>query len=361
MSRSAIRVVIMAGGSGTRFWPLSRQKRPKQFLPITGSKTMLEETVDRLEPFVPLSRITTVADAEQTETIRRLIPRLPAENCLIEPQAKNTAPSLILATASLFNQDPKAAVIVLPSDHLIGDVPVYLKQLEAGADAACASDSLITFGIRPSFPATGYGYIHFAKKKSSTFGGFSFFDVLEFKEKPALKQAQEFLAAGNYWWNSGMFIWRAETFAAKLKKHAPEFWPFWERTAAALRAGNRREVEAVFKEAPSLSIDFALMEKAQGVVVCPADFRWSDVGAWSSLLEVWPKDGQGNAARGELLSLDSGNCLVYSPGKLTALVGVNDLIVVETEDALLVCRRDQDQKVKDILDKLKKNGRTSLT
>jgi mannose-1-phosphate guanylyltransferase len=360
MSQPDIRVVIMAGGGGTRFWPLSRQKRPKQFLPIVSSKTMLQETVDRLEPFIPLSRIHTVANAEQTETVRRLIPRLPAANCLVEPQAKNTAASLLLATAYFFNQNPKAAVIVLPSDHLIGDVPVFLKQLEAGAEAACALEALVTFGIRPSFPATGYGYIHFAEKESATFGGFSFFDVLEFKEKPALKQAQEFLAAGNYWWNSGMFVWKAETFAAKLKRHAPEFWPFWERTTAALRAGDRREVEAFFKEAPSLSIDFALMEKARGVVVCPADFRWSDVGAWSALLEVWPKDAQGSASRGELLSLDSGNCLVYSPGKLTALVGVHDLIVVETEDALLVCRRDQDQKVKDILERLKKDGRTGL-
>jgi mannose-1-phosphate guanylyltransferase len=360
MSRPDIRVVIMAGGSGTRFWPLSRQKKPKQFLPIVSSKSMLEETVERLLPFVPVSSIHTVANAQQTEVIRRLVPRLPTANCLVEPQAKNTAPSLILATASIFNQNPQAVVIVLPSDHLIGDVPVFLKQLEAGTEAACASDSLVTFGIRPSFPATGYGYIHFVKEKSVSFGGFAFHNVLEFKEKPALEQARKFLAAGAYWWNSGMFIWRAETFADKLKKHAPEFWPFWERTAAALRAGIRREVEAVFKEAPSLSIDFALMEKAQGVVVCPADFRWSDVGAWSSLLEVWPKDGQGNASRGELLSLDSDNCLVYNPGKLTALVGVNDLIVVETEDALLVCRRDEDQKVKDILAKLKKIGRTSL-
>jgi len=360
MSRPDIRVVIMAGGSGTRFWPLSRQKKPKQFLPIVGSKTMLQETVDRLKPLLPLSRIHTVANAQQTKIIRRLVPRLPAANCLAEPQAKNTAPSLILATASIFNQNPQAVVIVLPADHLIGDVPVFLKQLEAGAEAACASDSLITFGIRPSFPATGYGYIHFQKKKSDSFGGFAFHSVLEFKEKPALEQARKFLAAGSYWWNSGMFIWRAETFAAKLKQYAPRFWPFWEKTAAALRRRNRKALEAVFAQAPSLSIDFALMEKAKGVVVCPADFSWSDVGAWSSLLEVWPRDGRGIAARGEVLALDSEKCLVYNPDKLTALIGVQDLIVVETEDALLVCRRDQDQKVKDILDKLKKNGRTRL-
>ena len=361
MSRNDIRVVIMAGGSGTRFWPLSRQKKAKQFLPITSSKTMLEETVDRLEPLVPLSRIHTIAKAEQTEVIRRLVPRLPAPNTLVEPQARNTAPSLILATAAIFNQNPQAVVIVLPSDHLIGDVPVYLKQLEAGAQAAGAAETLVTFGIRPSFPATGYGYIHFAKKNSAAFGGFSFFDVLEFKEKPGLKQARDFLAAGNYWWNSGMFIWRAETFAAKLREHAPEFWPFWERTVAALRQDDRPAIEGVFAEMPSLSVDFALMEKAKGVVVCPADFRWSDVGAWSSLLEVWPRDEGGNATRGEVLALEAETCLVYNPDKLTALIGVKDLIVVDTEDALLVCRRDQDQKVKDVLDKLRKNGRTELT
>lgn len=361
MSRADIRVVIMAGGSGTRFWPLSRKERPKQFLPIVSSKTMLQETIDRLLPLVPTSRITTVANAEQTEIIRRLAPGLPASNFLVEPQAKNTAPSLILATASIFIKNPQAVVVVLPADHLIGEVPVYLKQLEAGAEAALASGALVTFGIRPSFPATGFGYIHFAKNKSAAFGGFSFYDVLEFREKPGLKQAREFLAAGNYWWNSGMFIWKAETFAAKLKEHAPEFWPFWERTAAALRAEDKAALEKVFAEVQPLSIDFALMEKARGVVVCPADFSWSDVGAWSALMEVWPKDAQGNVARGDVLALEAEKCLVYNPDKLTALVGVHDLIVVNTEDALLVCRRDQDQKVKDILDKLKKNGRSEWT
>ncbi|MBN2198995.1 MAG: mannose-1-phosphate guanylyltransferase [Candidatus Aminicenantes bacterium] len=353
-----IRVVVIAGGSGTRFWPLSRADRPKQFLPVTGRKSMLEETVERLRPLVPPRNLYTVADAAKTKTIVRLLPRLRLRNLLVEPEGRNTAPSLVLATARIHAENPAAVVVVLPSDHLIRDVPVFLRQLEAGCRAADERRALVTFGIPPTFPSTGYGYIRASVKTAGRIGEFPFHDVVSFEEKPPLHKARKFARAKNYTWNSGMFIWRADVFAEKLKKHAPEYARGWDRMLAAFRGNRKRAAAAVFKTLPAKSIDYALMEKASGVLVFPARFGWSDVGAWSSLFDVWPRDSQGNAARGEVLALESEGNLVYNPGRLTALIGVENLIVVETEDALLVCRRDADQKVKDVLAELKRLKKT---
>jgi mannose-1-phosphate guanylyltransferase len=352
-----IQVVVMAGGTGTRFWPLSRARRSKQFLPILGSRTMLEDTVERLRPLVPWSNILTVADAERTRLIARLLPRLPRRNRVVEPAGRNTAPSLILATAEVYRRNPQAAVIVLPSDHAITETKVFLRQLKAGARAAVADKRLITFGLLPSYPATGYGYIHASAEPVARHQGFPFHEALEFKEKPGLDQARDFLAEGDYYWNSGMFIWTPEVFAAQLEAHAPDFFPFWRRILTAMEKRDVAAVTRVFKAMPALSIDYALMEKASGIYVCPGRFGWSDVGAWSSLLDVWKKDGEGNASRGELLSLESEGSLVYNPGKLTALIGVKDLIVVNTGDALLICRRDKDQRVKDVIGVLAETGK----
>lgn len=355
-----IRVVIMAGGSGTRFWPLSRAGRPKQFLPITGERTMLEETAARLRPLVRERGIYTVADAAKTRTIRRLLPRLPAQNLLVEPEGRNTAPALALATARIHAENPRAVVVVLPSDHLIRPAALFRKQIEAGCRAADERRALVTFGIPPSFPSTGYGYIRASAKPAGRAGGFSFHEVLAFEEKPPLERARRFLRAGNCTWNSGMFLWRADVFAEKLKRHAPEYADGWERMLAAFRKNNRRAADAAFRTLPVQSIDYALMEKASGVLVFPARFGWSDVGVWSALLDVWPRDARGNAARGDVVALDSSGNLVYNPGRFTALVGVEDLVVVETGDALLVCRRDADQKVKDVLAEIRRRKKRGL-
>jgi mannose-1-phosphate guanylyltransferase len=355
-----IRAVIMAGGSGTRFWPLSRKARPKQFLDIVGAKSMIEETVERLGPLVAPRDILTVADAGQTESLKRLLPGLPRKNFIVEPLARNTAASLMLATARVWLEDPEAVVTALAADHLIRDPERFRTVLEAGARAASKGDHIVTFGIPPTFPSTGYGYIHYAGRKARKVSGETFFPVLEFKEKPSLATAEAFLADGSYLWNSGMFLWRADTFARKLKRHAPAFHVFWERMLEALAGKDRKALERVFREIPALSIDYALMEKARGVLVAKGDFGWSDVGAWSALFDVWPRDAAGNAVRGEAVALDSGNCLVHTPGKLTALIGVQDLIVIDTGDALLICRRDLDQKVKDVVEILKKGRSESL-
>lgn len=357
-----LRAVIMAGGSGTRFWPLSRKRRPKQFLPIVGSRTMLEETVARIRPLIPAKKVFTVANAVQTRMINRLLPRLPKENRIIEPRARNTAPSLLLATARIYLGNPKAVIAVLPSDHLISDNAAFLKKLGAAAAAAARTGALVTFGVPPAFPSTGYGYIHFCREGARRFRGEAFHLVESFREKPDVETAVEFLRSGDYYWNSGMFVWRADAFAGALKKHAPGLHEFWDRILEALVSGRRgrTRLAAIFDEIPSISIDYALMEKADGVLVTKGDFGWSDVGAWSSLSGLWKTDEKGNAAKGESLILDSAGTVCYNPGKLTALVGIQDLVIVNTEDTLLVCRKDQDQRVKEIIEILGRMRRTEL-
>lgn len=345
--------VILAGGIGSRFWPLSREKTPKQFLPIISEKSMIEETVQRLRPLFPEPNILIVSNAEQAKTIKDLLPYLLEDNMIVEPEGKNTAPSLMLATASIYLSNPSAVLAILPADHLIAHPEIFLKKLEAGGQLASQNQELITFGIPPSSPATGYGYIRFSKDDSIKIGNEDFYSVLEFKEKPDYNQAQQFLKEGNYYWNSGMFLWRAQTFASKLEEHAPTLYPYWLKILQALREKDTSGISEVFKEIPSISIDYALLEKALGVRMCIGHFGWSDVGSWSALGEIWDKDERGNAFRGNILPLDVDNCLIYNPGKLTALVGVQDIIVVNTENALLVCHRDSDQKVKDIVAALK--------
>jgi len=348
-----LRAVIMAGGVGTRFWPLSRVKTPKQFLPIISDRTMIEETVERLQPAIPVKGIYTIANQAQTQVMQDYIPNIPRDNFLVEPQGRNTAPCLILATAIIYAQNPEAVVAVFPADHSIQQEEVFREKLLAGAQMASQTETLITFGIPPNFPSTGYGYIRFEKETGRTVAGENFFEVQEFKEKPDAATAQDFMEAGNYFWNSGMFIWQARIFAQKLKECAPDLYVHWQNILDAIRSGNLGHIAELYPEMPSTSIDYALMEKAQGVLMGEGSFGWSDVGAWSSLAPFWDRDDKGNAVRGDSLILDSHNNLVYNPKKLTALVGVKDLVVVETEDALLICPKDQDQKVKEIVTALK--------
>ena len=350
--------VILAGGVGARFWPLSRRRRPKQFLPIAGAKTLIEETVARLRPVLTNNRILTISGAAQAKTIRRLVPGLPERNVLVEPAGRNTAASLILATAAVYLRDPGAVVFAVPADHMIADDELFLKKFAAAARAASEDDVIVTFGIPPAYPSTGFGYIQFAERGRRRVDGEDFYPVLRFKEKPGIEQAREFIEQGRHFWNSGMFFWRAEVFARKLEAHAPDFYTFWLRTVRALKGRDRSGLAAVFREIPATSIDYALMERADGVLMNKGSFGWSDVGSWVALADIWPKDEGGHAVRGEAVFVDSRGCLVYSPKRLTAVVGLEDVIVVDTPDALLVCHKGADQKVKDVIDLLKKTRKT---
>lgn len=352
--------VIMAGGHGTRFWPFSRQAKPKQFLPIISDKTMLEETVERLLPIIPSSRILTIANRHQTAQIKEICSFLPEENMLIEPQGKNTAPSLLLATATIYLRSPQAVIAALPADHLINEPVRFRHKLTAAAWAARQTKSLITFGIPPSFPATGYGYIQFKQPARHQIKGEPFYQVEMFKEKPDLETAVNFLREKNYFWNSGMFLWQADVFAEELAQAAPEMYAYWPKIISALENNDSAAMNDIFEELPSISIDYALMEKARQVLMTPGDFGWSDVGSWSSLLEVWPNDAQGNSVRGKGFLLESSGCLLFSPHKFTALIGTKDLVVIDTPDALLICRKDLDQKVREVVKYLQAQNKKEL-
>jgi mannose-1-phosphate guanylyltransferase len=354
-SEPDLRAVILAGGRGTRFWPLGRVGRPKQFLPIAGRKTMVEDTVGRLRPLVPPARTLLVADDGQTRTLRRIFPKFPRTSFLVEPLARNTAPSLMLASAKVWLENPSAVIAVLPADHLIREPVKFRDKLRAAAAFAAREPSFVTFGIRPTYPATGYGYIQFSKDGARRLGREAFYPVRAFREKPSLEAAEGLLAAGGCAWNSGMFLWRADVFAEKLEAFAPDLWPVWGRMVDALKRKDAGRLRKAFELAPAISIDYALMEKARGVFVCEGDFGWSDVGAWSSLFRIWKADGQGNVARGDYLALDASGCLVYNPGGLTALIGVRDLIVVEAGGALLICPAGQDQRVREVVETLRKS------
>jgi mannose-1-phosphate guanylyltransferase len=347
-----VRAVILAGGRGTRFWPLGRSSRPKQFLRIAGRGTMVEETVRRIRPLIPARRIYTIADAVQTARIRKLLPGLPGANLLVEPAARNTGPALALATARIWLDNPEAVVVALPADHLIRNERRFLRVLERAVEMSARAEAIVTFGIPPTYPATGYGYILFDRDAPATCGRMRFYPVRAFKEKPSLSLADEYLASGDCAWNSGMFVWPAEVFAGQVESCAPALFAFWKKAVAALRAKDRSRLKAAFASAPALSIDYALMEQADRVLVAEGDSgRTSGRGPRSS------RSGRrtpGNAAQGRLAALDSTGCLVWNPGKLTALVGVRNLIVVDTDDALLVCHADRDQQVKDIVETLKK-------
>jgi mannose-1-phosphate guanylyltransferase len=354
MKKPDVRAVILAGGRGTRFWPLGRAARPKQFLRISGRDPMLLETVRRLRPLIGPPGLLLVADAAAIRQARKLLPRLPRTAFLAEPEARNTAPAIMLATARVWIENPEAVVVVLPADHLIRNERKFQLRLKAGIEAAARERAFITFGIPPTYPATGYGYIRHDREAGRRIAGTAFYPALGFKEKPGLAQADEYLASGDHAWNSGMFLWRAGVFAEKIERFAPELKPAWSALVAALRTKNAARLRAAFRRAPALSIDYALMEKAEGILVADGDFGWSDVGAWSTLAEIWPRDAAGNAVRGDVLTFDARDCLVWNPGRLTALIGVHDLIVVEAGDALLICDAALDQRVKEVVEALKR-------
>jgi len=351
--------VILAGGSGTRFWPLSRKKTPKQLMSVFGGKSMLQRTVERVIPMKP-KRILLVTNALQAEESARQV-RGYQKECRIdiieEPVGRNTAPAIGLAAAIIARHEPDALMLVLPADHYIVREEEFRKTVLKGREAAL-NGYLVTMGIEPSRPETGYGYIEADKELR----GAGPYPVRRFVEKPDLNKALEFITAGNFYWNSGIFCWRADVILDSIMSFMPELSgaltrlefsdDIWELEDL------KPQIEDIYRDVPGESIDFGIMEKADNVMVIPADFGWSDVGSWSALPEVIAPDQAGNVAIGvrEELTLDACGCLVCGGGKLVALIGVRDLIVVDTPDALLVCNRERAQDVKKIVEQLEKRG-----
>ncbi len=358
-------VIIMAGGSGTRFWPESRQRRPKQLLPILGSEPLIAETANRLSPMVPNENIWVVTNETQAEGVRNALPNLPEGNILLEPCARNTAPCVGLASAVIREQDPEAILAFLPADHQISPPEDFQRALRAGAAAAEEKGVFVTFGVPPTHAATGYGYIQRAEKVGEH-EGVSCFKVDSFKEKPDPQTAEEFLRDGNYLWNSGIFVWKASTILDAIEILMPDLAGGLNRLMEAWACDGWKETLArEYPSFPSVPVDIGIMEKVNGVQVLETPFHWSDIGSWRALYDELEKNSDGNVAvfpnGGQLLEQDSSGVLAYSSEDQTiAVLGLEDVIVVRTKDAVLVAKRDRAEDVKLFTDHLREAGRDQL-
>ncbi|MFT7486273.1 MAG: mannose-1-phosphate guanylyltransferase [Candidatus Paceibacteria bacterium] len=355
-SEGAFYAVIMAGGSGTRFWPASRRSRPKQFLPIGSELPMITATAQRLEGLVPLERVLVVTSGDLAAQVTTCLPDLPPANVLVEPVGRNTAPCVALAALEIERRSPGAVQVVLPADHVIEPAEDFRASLRAAAQEARRASNLVTLGVRPTFPATGYGYIEQGAEVAQH-GEFRAHRVERFVEKPELTRAQSFMEAGNFLWNAGIFVWESRTVIEALRKFAPEILEPLEQ------AGRSTDLGDIFPGLPALPVDIAVMERAQNRSVLPIDYRWDDVGSWTSLPEVSEADEAGNCKSGQsqVICEDArGNIVFGEAGTLTALIGVQDLVVVRSGDAVLVCPKDRAQDVKLIVERLKTEGKDFL-
>ena len=351
--------VILAGGSGTRFWPLSRRKRPKQLLTLLGKDTLLEETIARLRGLIPQERTFIFTSDAVRRQIVRLLPRIPASQIIAEPASRNTAPTLGLAAHEIFRRDPAGLMVVLPSDHIITKPAEFLRVLRAACGWAATEGRSMVVGLKPSRPETGYGYVRRGKLAGRAEGR-AVYKVEKFTEKPALPLARKYFASGRYLWNGGMFIWRASTFLRNLEKFQPRMAEGLRQIARAGGAGSPRVLRRLYPRLDNISVDYALMEKISEVYVVPADIGWNDVGSWAVAYDLLPKDGDRNVRPPYSLVLGGTGNLIISPKKFVAGVGVQDLVIIETEDALLVGARERSQEVGKAVQEFRKRGWSEL-
>lgn len=354
--------VIMAGGRGTRFWPRSREKKPKHLLDITSDRTIIQETVDRIKPLVKPKNILIVTGQKHARELMKQLPEIPAKNILIEPTGRNTAPCIGLAAIHIQKRYKDDVMIVLPSDHGIADPAQYRKVIAAAAKAAEKENALVTVGLKPTSPHTGFGYME-GGTSIGRVAGQTLLRVKAFREKPDRKKAEAFVKNGNFFWNSGMFIWKASTIINEIERYLPDLYSGLMTILASLgKPSAARTLSTIYKGLASISIDYGIMEKAKDVFMIPASFGWSDVGSWDTVWEISTRDKNGNAVTGgsQAIFENTENALVYSPKKLVALIGMKDVIVVETKDALLICKKGQSQDVKKIVDMLEASGENQL-
>ncbi len=353
-TQSSLYVLILAGGSGERFWPLSRRNRPKQLLSLFSTTTLLEETIARLDGLVERDHILILTNQEQEAAVRALVPTLPPENIVAEPAKRDTAAAIALGAGWVSLKDPLATMIVLPADHLIKDRQAFQATLRTAVAAARETGELVTIGIKPTWPCPGFGYIEQGSpvKLSDNPGGQAVNEVLKFREKPNPELAEQFLKQGHFRWNAGMFIWPLSAILAALQRHAPPLANFVE----ALHAGGdfTTILAERFPELPKISIDYAIMEKADRVLVVEAGFDWDDVGSWTAVAKYLRQDADDNSSNTERLTTqDAAGNIVFTtrPGQV-ALMGVRDLIIVQTDDALLVAHRSESEKIKQLVTKV---------
>lgn len=352
MSKRQINAVILAGGSGSRLWPMSRQNLPKQFLALDGDATLLQTTIDRLSPTITAANVLIITQEAHAkgEAYHALLPY----QSLFEPIGRNTAPAIALAAAYLAANGADPIMVVLPSDHIIKDKEGFRVHLDTAIKAA-ESGKLVTFGIQPTRPDTGFGYI-----KAHQVDGEQVYAVDRFTEKPDLASAEAFLKEGNYYWNSGMFVWRASVILAEMQQHLPAVYQVVQNILAESRDVStfQQAVEKHFATMPSISIDYGVLEKSDSVSLIPCDIGWNDVGSWQALFEISDKDENGNALQGNVIAVGSKNNLIRAEKRLVAAIGVEDLCIIETADAVLISKSDQTQRVREVVDALQQKGAT---
>jgi mannose-1-phosphate guanylyltransferase len=364
------RPVILAGGSGTRFWPRSRRAHAKQVLALDGERSMIQQTVERLKPIAKVDKTWVITNEYLAHEIGEQLSSVPAKQIVREPFARNTAPACGLAAFLIERENPNAVLGVFPSDHVIADEPRFLKALHKGIALAASGENIVVLGIEPTRPETGYGYI----ETGDDVGDDGAVHVRRFIEKPNQNRAEDFVAAGNYFWNSGMFLWSARTLANAVREHLPETAPLLEAIAAAYGTPDFEQVfHKLYSKCENISVDYAVLEprSAKGehlsnLYCVPAEFSWNDLGSWASLYEYQLEtrlrgDGDGNVAETNgHLAIEAGNSYIYAPKKFVALVGVENLVIVDTEDALLIAHRDHSQDVGKIVKELNLTGRSEL-
>jgi mannose-1-phosphate guanylyltransferase len=347
--------VILAGGVGSRFWPKSSASNPKQFLQIFGDRSLLQTTAGRVRPLIRQDCIYVVTNDRYFDKIREQLPDLPPENLIIEPEARETAAGIGLAAVKLARRDPQAVMAVLPSDHFIGSEQDFRRYLSWAAEFARTHKMLVTFGIRPTEPKTGYGYIKMDRLLVND-NGRRAYHVAEFTEKPDFDRALRFLQSGKYLWNSGMFVWRVQTILQAYRKHMPEMYRHLAHIYEILGTPDEKEIiRETYGKMEKLSVDYAIMEKANDVAVIPADFAWDDVGSWRSVERFLTHDNSGNIVNGLHVGIDTGRCIIESEDKLIATIGVRDLLIVQTERSILVADKERDQEIKDLVRRIEKN------
>ncbi len=348
-------VAIMAGGIGSRFWPMSRTKFPKQFLDIlhTG-KTLIQLTFDRYNKMVPAENIFVITAEEYIPIVKKQLPLIPEENILGEPSRKNTAPCVAYISFKLYQKDPKACLIVAPSDNLVLETDEFIKTANKAHDFVNQINALITLGVKPTYPNTGYGYIQHETVEAAP----GVYKVKTFTEKPNLELAKTFLSSGDFLWNAGIFIWKIKNIIAAFEKYLPEMYEVFVSEKESFNTPMEKEaIEQIYPQCTNISIDFGIMEKANNVFVIPSSFGWSDLGTWNGAWENMEKDYLGNAVAGkQVVVIDATKCMVHAPDhKLVVLQGLDDFIVVDTKDVLLVCKKDKEQDIKEFVAEVKRH------
>jgi mannose-1-phosphate guanylyltransferase len=351
-----LHAIIMAGGSGTRFWPASRCDRPKQFLSLATETPLLRMTFERLSGLVPVDRVWVVTTAAAAAATRDLLPELPVDNVLAEPVGRNTAACSCFAARATLARDPEATCVVLPADHVIGDEARFRSAMAAGADLVRREGGLLTFGVQPTRAETGYGYLELGREHIRA-GGWAVHRLERFVEKPDADRAASYVDSGRFLWNAGIFAWRAADLLDETRRQLPELARGLDRIGDVLGTPGADDIVAgIYPTLPSISVDFGIMEGAKKCWVIPVDFPWSDVGSWSALAETQPTDDAGNTVRGRVRTFDAHDNVLVSTGPVLSAVGIDNLVVVATPDAVLVIPKDQAQRVKEVVEGLGQQG-----